>query len=169
MQRKHGIEANSDVSIIDGRSVLVTVRAMKESDYQKVRDVWVNTKGFKIRLIDDGQERICRFLRRNPGLSCVAVADGKIVGSILCGHDGREGSFYHVCVREENRQRGIGEEMVNYCLAKLEGEEISRVSLIAFTQNEVGNQFWKKLGWNIRKDSNGYDYMINDDNIARTV
>ena len=59
--------------------------------------------------------------------------------------------------------------MVNYCLAKLEGEEISRVSLIAFTQNEVGNQFWKKLGWNIRKDSNGYDYMINDDNIARIV
>ena len=65
MQRKHGIEANSDVSIIDGGSVLVTVRAMKESDYQKVRDVWVNTKGFKIRLIDDGQDRICRFFRRN--------------------------------------------------------------------------------------------------------
>ncbi len=42
-----------------------------------------------------------RFLKRNPTTSVVAVEDGKIVGAILCGHDGRRGCLYHVCVDED--------------------------------------------------------------------
>ena len=38
----------------------------------------------------------------------VAVEDQKIVGAILCGHDGRRGCMYHVCVHEDYRMQGIG-------------------------------------------------------------
>ena len=42
----------------------------------------------------------------------VAEEDGRIVGAILCGHDGRRGCLYHVCVDEGYRMRGIGKAMV---------------------------------------------------------
>ena len=59
---------------------------------------------------------------------------GKIVGAILCGHDGRRGCLYHVCVDEAYRRRGIGRAMVVQSMEALKEEGISNVSLIAFTQ-----------------------------------
>lgn len=92
-----------------------------------------------MRSIDDSREGVERFLKRNPGISVVAEADGEIVGAILCGHDGRRAGLYHVCVREDCRQRGIGKAMVTACMRKLQEEQISKVSLVAFRDNEVGN------------------------------
>ena len=40
-----------------------------------------------------------------------STVNGEVVGSILCGHDGRTACFYHVCVREDCRKHGIGKEM----------------------------------------------------------
>ena len=55
------------------------------------------------------REGVEKFLKRKSNASVVAVEDGKIVGAILCGHDGRRGCLYHVCVDEAYRRRGIGE------------------------------------------------------------
>ena len=63
------------------------IRTMTIEDYQGVHDLWMTIKGFAIRSIDDSKEGVASFLKRNPTTSVVAVADGKIVGSILCGHD----------------------------------------------------------------------------------
>ena len=78
-----------------------TIRPMVEEDYEKVYELWKTIKGFGIRSMDDSREGVARFIRRNPSTSIVAQADGQIVGAILCGHDGRRGCFYHVCVRED--------------------------------------------------------------------
>ena len=106
-----------------------------------------------------------RFLRRNPDTSVVALEDGKIVGSILCGHDGRRGCLYHVCVHRDYRMRGIGKAMVVYAMNALKKEEISKVSLIAFTKNDIGNAFWNRIGWTKRQDLNYYDFVLNEKNI----
>lgn len=143
------------------------IRAMELADYEKVHDLWMSIKGFVIRSIDDSKEGVERFLQRNPGISVVAEEDGKIVGAILCGHDGRRGCLYHVCVAEDYRLRGIGKEMVVYCMEALRKEKISKVSLIAFTENDIGNAFWKEIGWKQRLDLNYYDFTLNKDNIER--
>lgn len=143
------------------------IRAMELADYEKVHDLWMSIKGFVIRSIDDSKEGVERFLQRNPGISVVAEEDGKIVGAILCGHDGRRGCLYHVCVAEDYRLRGIGKEMVVYCMEALRKEKISKVSLIAFTENDIGNAFWKEIGWKERLDLNYYDFTLNKDNIER--
>ena len=122
------------------------VRTMTIEDYQGVHDLWMTIKGFAIRSIDDSREGVERFLKRNPATSVVAEENGEIVGSILCGHDGRRGCLYHVCVREDCRMRGIGKSMVVRCMEELEKEKISKVSLIAFTENDIGNAFWKEIG-----------------------
>ncbi len=143
----------------------MTIRTMTIEDYEGVYELWMTIKGFAIRSIDDAKEGVERFIKRNPTTSVVAVEDGKIVGSILCGHDGRRGCLYHVCVHEDYRKRGIGKSMVVYCMQELEKEKISKVSLIAFTQNDIGNAFWKGIGWTKREDLNYYDFTLNKENI----
>lgn len=141
------------------------VRTMTIEDYQGVHDLWMTIKGFAIRSIDDSREGVERFLKRNPATSVVAEENGEIVGSILCGHDGRRGCLYHVCVREDCRMRGIGKSMVVRCMEELEKEKISKVSLIAFTENDIGNAFWKEIGWTKREDLNYYEFVLNRENI----
>ena len=145
----------------------MTIRTMTIEDYDEVYARWKSIRGFAMRSLDDSREGVERFLRRNPASSVVAVEDGKVVGSILCGHDGRRGCLYHVCVHENYRMRGIGKAMVVHCMEELEKEQISKVSLIAFTQNDIGNAFWKEIGWTRRGDLNYYDFVLNHGNIEK--
>ena len=142
------------------------IRVMTADDYDGVHALWMKIHGFGIRSIDDSRAGIARFLKRNPKTSVVAIEDGKIVGSILCGHDGRRGCFYHVCVDEEYRMQGIGKGMVVKAMEALKEEEINKVSLIAFTRNDVGNAFWKQIGWTKREDLNYYEFTLNEENIT---
>jgi len=142
------------------------IRKMTMDDYEEVYALWKRIHGFGIRSIDDSKEGIERFIKRNPTTSIVAEEDGKIVGSILCGHDGRRGCFYHVCVDEAYRMRGIGKAMVVEAMEMLKAEDINKVSLIAFTKNDVGNAFWKEMGWTKREDLNYYDFTLNEENIT---
>ena len=144
----------------------MTVRTMTIEDFDQVHALWMTISGFAIRSIDDSREGVERFLRRNPTTSVVAEEDGKIVGSILCGHDGRRGCLYHVCVHKDYRMRGIGKAMVVYAMNALKAEEISKVSLIAFTRNDLGNAFWNRIGWTRRLDLNYYDFTLNEKNIT---
>ena len=142
------------------------IREMKIEDYDGVYTLWKKIKGFGIRSIDDSKSGVERFLKRNPTTSVVAVEDGKIVGSILCGHDGRRDCLYHVCVDEKYRRRGIGKAMVVQSMQALKAEKINKVSLIAFTKNDVGNAFWNTIGWTERLDLNYYDFTLNEKNIT---
>ena len=128
--------------------------------------LWNSIHGFGIRTLDDSREGIERFIKRNPTTCAVDVEDGKIVGAILCGHDGRRACFYHVCVNEKYRMHGIGKKMVQFCCEQLEKEKINKVCLNAFVTNEVGNKFWQKMGWVLRDDMNYYDHPLNEDNLT---
>ena len=143
------------------------IRAMTIEDYEGVYGLWMKIKGFGIRSVDDSKEGVAKFLRRNPGTSVVCEKDGKIVGAILCGHDGRRGCLYHVCVDPEYRLQGIGKAMVVFAMEALHREQINKVSLIAFTENDIGNAFWKEIGWTKREDLNYYDFTLNTENIVR--
>ncbi len=144
----------------------ITIRTMQQSDYPKVYQLWKTIKGFGIRSMDDSEEGVARFLLRNPSTSMVAETAGQVVGAILCGHDGRRGCFYHVCVREGYRKQGIGKSMAVKAMKALQEEGINKVCLIAFKKNEVGNSFWKSVGWTFREDLNYYDFVLNDENIT---
>lgn len=144
----------------------VSIREMKMEDFEEVYALWMQIHGFGIRSIDDSKEGVERFIRRNPTTSMVAVLDGKIIGAILCGHDGRRGCLYHVCVHENYRKHGIGQKMVNSCLEALKKEHICKVNLIAFKKNEVGNRFWQGMGWTFRDDVNYYECILDDDNVT---
>ena len=142
------------------------IRLMTIEDYDGVKNLWMSIRGFGIRSIDDSREGVEFFLKRNPTTSVVAELDGRIVGAILCGHDGRHGTLYHVCVAEDCRRHGIGKAMVVFCMEALRREHINKVALIAFKSNGVGNVFWHHEEWKEREDLNYYEFVLNEENIT---
>ena len=147
----------------------INIVPMTPEDYDNVRALWLTIRGFGIRALDDSREDIERFIARNPTTSVVARAGDRIVGSILCGSDGRQGALYHVCVAKEYRRRGIGRHMVAFCMHQLKAMGINKVSLIAFTTNEAGNAFWNRIGWTRKTNVNYYVFDLNEKNITRFV
>lgn len=147
----------------------IEIRTMKIEDYTDVMALWKSIKGFRIRAVDDDFEHIKRFLERNVGLSVVAIKDNHIVGSILSGHDGRQASFYHVCVDSKYRGENIAAKMVKEAIKRINAEGISKITLIAFKQNLAGNIFWKNQNWELNNDINSYELVLNEENISSIV
>ena len=147
----------------------ITIVPMRPEDYDDVRALWMTISGFGIRVIDDSREDIERFILRNPTTSVVAKDGNRIVGSILCGSDGRQGALYHVCVAKEYRRRGIGTQMVGFCMHQLRYMGVNKVALIAFTTNEAGNAFWNQIGWTKKTNVNYYEFILNEDNITQFI
>ena len=130
------------------------IRKMTIQDYEKVYELWMSCKNMGFNDIDDSKEGISRFLERNPNTSFVAIENEKLIGIIIGGHDGRRGYIYHLSINENYRKNGIGSELVKNCLDAFKQEKISKVALLVFKYNEVGNSFWEKQGFILREDIN---------------
>lgn len=128
------------------------IRTMNIKDYKNVYDLWIHTVGMGLNTTDDSREGIAKYLLRNPNTCFVADDNGKLIGVIMSGHDGRRGFIYHTAVKEEYRGQGIGKKLVNSALEALEREGIHKVALVAFEKNVLGNIFWEKVGFTIRDD-----------------
>lgn len=123
-------------------------------DYESVYALWMSTEGMGLNNIDDSKSGIERFLYRNPKTCFVAENEenGLIRGAILCGHDGRRGYIYHLAVNKADRGHGVGRDLVEKALYGLKREGISKVALVVFDKNNVGNSFWESVGFSKRED-----------------
>lgn len=128
------------------------IRKMLMEDYDGVYHLWINTPGMGLNNLDDSKEGIERYLTRNPNTCFVAEEEGKIVGMILSGHDGRRGVIYHTAVAVSERNKGIGSMLVEKAMEALKNEKIHKVLLVVFHNNELGNLFWEKRGFTTRED-----------------
>ena len=130
----------------------IIIRLMTPTDYAAVRALWLSCSGMGLNDVDDSEEGIARFLRRNPLTCFVAEKEGAICGAILSGHDGRRGFIYHTAVHPECRRSGVGSRLVDAALGALKAEGISKVALVVFARNEEGNAFWERQGFILRED-----------------
>lgn len=129
----------------------VTIRDMTARDYDDVLALWKACPG--VGLSDsDTRDGVARFLDENPGLSFVARDEGRLVGAVLCGHDGRRGYITHLAVATEARRRGLGRELVERCLAALRRCRIEKCHLFVFADNADAQSFWKTTGWTARTE-----------------
>ena len=128
------------------------IEPMKIEYFDEVTALWRITEGVGLDE-SDSRESTAIFLERNRGLSQVArSADGKIVGAILCGHDGRRGYLHHLAIAKEHRRRGIGSDLVGRCLNGLRAIGIFKCNIFVYADNAEGQAFWKRLSWNARED-----------------
>ena len=128
------------------------IRTMNILDYDAVHQLWLDTPGMGLNDVDDAPVGIERFLNRNPHTCFVAVAQGRVIGAILAGHDGRRGYIYHTAVAARRRGQGVGRALVDAALSALKDEGICKAALVAFARNDGGNAFWAKCGFDARGD-----------------
>ena len=138
----------------------MTIRLMTPADYPACYDLWLRTPGMGLNSVDDSADGIARYLKRNPSTCFVAEEEGRIVGVILAGHDGRRGYISHTAVDSAFRRRGIGGQLVEHTMAALEQEGITKVNLVVFSRNETGNAFWESMGFTVRTDLTYRDRRI---------
>mgnify|MGYP003296648683 CR=1 FL=1 len=136
-------------------------RLMTIDDYEEAYDLWIKC-GNGLNDKDDSKEGIEKYLKRNPTTSFVAVEDEKVVGVILCGHDGRRGIIQHACVSPDFRRLGIGSKLVSLAMEALKAEGINKVLLVAFKKNAAGNAFWEEEGFTLRDDLNYRNKALTD-------
>ena len=129
----------------------MTIRPMTLSDYPGLRALWLSCAGMGLNDVDDSERGLARFLGRNSG-TCFVAEDGRLVGAIMAGHDGRRGYIYHTAVHPGWRHRGLGTLLVQKALDALRAEGIAKVALVVFSRNAGGNAFWEKQGFTVRDD-----------------
>jgi len=66
------------------------VRHFRIEDYDAVIALRRRTGGVGLNE-SDSRRAIAAYRQRNPNLGFVAEKDGRIIGAVLCGHDGRRG------------------------------------------------------------------------------
>lgn len=132
-------------------------REMTIDDHESLLDLFSNTPGVTVREADS-REATESYLIRNPGLNFVAIDGDRIVGCVMCGHDGRRGYLQHLVVSEEYRSRGLGQNLFAKCIGALAKLGIFKTHIFVFRNNELANSFWSKRGWQLREDLNMYSY-----------
>ena len=125
----------------------MTIRNMTMDDFEQVHKLWQITDGVQPHPIDNNYETMERYLKRNPASTFVAEDAGRIVGVILCGHDGRRGYIYQLAVAEDKRGHGLGTELVNRGIEALKTEGIGRVGLFVLKDKQITIDYWEKMGF----------------------
>lgn len=137
---------------------MINIRPMTIDDYDEIFAMWQITSKRALSSADS-REQIERYLKRNEGLSLVAVADGKIVGTVLAGHDGRRGFIHHMAVLPEYRRRRIGHALAEKAIANISSQGIEKTHIFCYQNNETGQKFWSDFGFEKRDDIFIYSYQ----------
>ena len=101
-----------------------TIKQVTIDDYDAIYELWNSSEQSRRALnpVDDTREGIERYLKRNPNTCFAAEKDGKIIGVILTGHDGRRAIIHHMCVHPDYRRLGIAAHLVTLAEAAMKKE-----------------------------------------------
>jgi ribosomal protein S18 acetylase RimI-like enzyme len=140
----------------------IQISPLTEADIAEALELWTASEGVGLRGADE-PAALARYLARNPGLSLAARDGGRMVGAVLCGHDGRRGYLHHLAVAASHRRRGIARELVERCLDGLRREGIAKCHLFVYHHNAEGQAFWRTVGWQPRSDILLMSHALTDD------
>jgi ribosomal protein S18 acetylase RimI-like enzyme len=95
----------------------------------------------------DTREEIAKKLARDPDLFLVAERDGRIVGSVIGGFDGRRGLVYHLAVAPDQQRQGLGKALMAEIEARLKAKGCRKSYLLVKHGNDEALRFYETLGW----------------------
>lgn len=117
------------------------------AEYPEIYRLWQNAgSGIQLRRSDEPAE-MAKKVQRDPDLFLVAVQQGKIVGAVLGGYDGRRGLVYHLAVDPAVRRQGIGRRLMAELERRLRAKGCIRYYLLVTPDNLPAMRFYESLGW----------------------
>lgn len=126
---------------------MIQLREFILDDYDAVYALWQNAgPGVGISR-SDTREEIAKKLQRDPDLFLVAEDDGRIIGTVIGGYDGRRGLIYHLAVQQSYRNRGIGKRLMAEVEKRLAAKGCLKSYLLVARENGGVIEFYNRLGW----------------------
>jgi len=135
----------------------IVLDTIRETDYPKLIKLWEAAGNIEVRQTDT-PEVLARFLDRNPSCSYAAYAGTRLIGAILAGHDGWRGHLYHMAVKPDYRERGVGTRLVNAAVSAIKSEDIQKIHCLVKRDNLIAQQFWEACSFDQREDL--FDYAL---------
>ena len=124
----------------------VTIRNAVQQDEQSVVALWRSCD-----LVASYNDPIADFQFAVVGTSsAVLVAEdgaGRIIGSVMVGHDGHRGWIYYVSVTAWERKQGVGRAMVSAGERWLKERKVPKVQLMVRSTNSAVVSFYERLGY----------------------
>lgn len=130
----------------------MNIRPITPSDHPALITLWQAVPHMGMHPVDDSAANITAFLNANPNLSYLAEANGKLLGSVLCGSDNRRATLYHMAVHPNAQRQGIATALLKHVETACRDAGIQKMRLMIFADNQAGQQFWQTNGWQHRPD-----------------
>jgi len=125
------------------------VRTFRWDDWPSVLALWQDA-GPGVHLgRSDTPDEIRKKWEHDPDLFLVAEEDGRVIGAVLGGYDGRRGIVYHLAVTPRRRQNGIGRALMAEMERRLAGKGCVKSYLLATPENQDAVAFYRRLGWQV--------------------
>lgn len=116
-------------------------------DYEEVYRLWKTIeKGVHVGRSDSPDE-IEKKVTRDPDLFLVAESEGRIIGSVIGGFDGRRGLVYHLAVAVSLRGMGIGTCLMDELESRLRSKGCLKCFLLVAPDNSEVETYYQQRGW----------------------
>ena len=82
-----------------------------------------------------------------PDLFLVAIAEGRLVGTVMAGYEGHRGWINYLAVAPEQRRRGIAKNMMASAEKKLRALGCPKINLQVRRTNTTVINFYQSIGF----------------------
>jgi ribosomal protein S18 acetylase RimI-like enzyme len=128
-----------------------TIREFTMDDFPVVHVLWQRADLWM--RPSDGPEATLLKLQRDPDLFLVAHdGDGRIVGTVMGGWDGRRAYVYHLAVAPERLRRGIASALMDELEERFRRKGALKAKLQILTDNDGSRAFFAQRGYLLEDD-----------------
>ena len=128
----------------------ISIAEFSMDDYAVVHVLW--QRGDLWMRPSDGPEATLLKLTRDPGLFLVARSDGRVVGTVMGGWDGRRAYVYHLAVAPERRRQGIADALMDELEERFRALGAVKAKLQILVDNDVSRAFFAHRGYLLETD-----------------
>ncbi|HHV34350.1 MAG TPA: GNAT family N-acetyltransferase [Syntrophomonadaceae bacterium] len=136
------------------------IERAQAADIDAMLNLWRCIPGIGISKGDTVQS-LRGFMDKNPSACLILRIDGRLIGTVLGGFDGRRGYIYHLAVHPDYRGRGYGKALLDRVCRELNALGAPKIHLFAFNDNQAAATFYPSQGWEERRDIRVYSWDAN--------
>jgi ribosomal protein S18 acetylase RimI-like enzyme len=121
------------------------IRAFQAGDEAAVIELWRRCD--LVRPLNNPHDEIARKMGVGAEMFLVAVIDGRIVGTVMCGYEGHQGWINYLGVDPECRRRGIGRALMAEGERMLAAVGCPKINLQVRATNQSVIEFYRAIGF----------------------
>lgn len=123
----------------------MVIRPYCSDDEEAVIGLWQRCD--LVRPQNDPRKDIARKTRVQPEMFLLAVLDGVVVGSVMCGYEGHRGWINYLAVDPQMRFRGIGRQLMVEAERVLRAAGCPKINLQVRSTNRAVLDFYRAIGF----------------------